>query len=60
MTVVIGQHEWEITLNGEPVEYLFDRNGSETFDATRAVEVQTHSGFVELEPGDTLKFERIQ
>jgi hypothetical protein len=54
-----GNKEWSITVNGEEVDNLFDIHGSETLDPLRAAEAVTMSGFIEIEAGDTIAFERI-
>ena len=62
MTLQIGQHEWVITVSGQEVCNLFDRNGVETFDPTKAVEAGTSGAMgllIEIEAGDTIAFERI-
>jgi hypothetical protein len=55
-----GNKEWSITINGQEVENLFDAHGSETFDPFRAVEAVTMGGFIKIEEGDTIAFERIR
>ncbi len=59
MITKIGKHEWEITVNGEQVTRLFDGDGGETYDPTKATEAVTASGFIDIESGDKITFERI-
>jgi len=35
----VNERIWRIECNNEPVDHMFDAQGSETFDVTQAVEV---------------------
>ena len=59
MTIRHGQQEWAVSVNGEEIQTLSDVNDRETLDPTRAVSATTFSGFIDIETGDTITFERI-
>ena len=59
MTIRHGRQEWAVSVNGQEIETLSDERGNDTLDPRLAVSATTFSGFIDIEAGDTITFERI-